>query len=252
MRYLGLDIATATGWAFFEDDELLERGTIQLIPGMELPQKLHYFHLELNNLLTRLQPEYCFIEDVILGISGAKTLAFLARLNGVAINTAFSILQEKVRLYTPTFWKSNSYDSLGGMAKKWQIQLAVIDHYCINITGTFDHIQSIIDENEKIIDQFKTDISNIREDINSNKSKLKRKRNPLTKDENNAVAIEIAKLETEYKQQKAAMKKTQQSFDKRMVAISNDIVAQTGFTDNIADACGVAYCGWKEIIQNDN
>ena len=107
MRYLGLDIATTTGWSYFEDESLVERGSIHILSQMDLPQRLHYFHLELKRVLEKMNPEWIFIEDVFLGISGAKTLAYLSRLNGVAINTAFEVLQENVKLYEPGYWKAN-------------------------------------------------------------------------------------------------------------------------------------------------
>jgi len=82
MRYFGLDIATTSGWVFLEEDRLIEKGTIQLLSQMDLPQKLYYFRLELKNILERLKPEWIFVEDVFLGISGARTLSYLSRLNG--------------------------------------------------------------------------------------------------------------------------------------------------------------------------
>jgi len=36
-----------------------------------------------------------------------------------------------------------------------------------------------------------------------------------------------------------------------MVKMSNDIAAQTGMTENICDACGIAYCGYLEM-QDDS
>jgi hypothetical protein len=92
---------------------------------------------------------------VFLGISGAKTLAYLARLNGVAINTCFEILQERVRLYEPAYWKANSFAGLNGQSKKWEIQLAVVNHYNIPITGNFDSISDKIREFELLIDSKK-------------------------------------------------------------------------------------------------
>ena len=251
MKYIGLDIATATGWSFFEDDKLIERGTIQLISGLELPQKLHYFHLELTNLLNRLQPEQCFIEDVILGISGAKTLAYLARLNGVAINAAFSVLQERVKLYEPTYWKAHSFPELGGMAKKWQIQLAAIKYYNLPITGNFDTIEKIVEEEEAGILVKKNLSKELRVKINKLKASVNGKRDPLTDDQKKQVKDEIKSTEAACTQAKYDAKKLQQQFDKRMVKMSNDISAQTGMTENICDSCGVALCGYKESnVQN--
>jgi Holliday junction resolvasome RuvABC endonuclease subunit len=247
MKYIGLDLATATGWAFFEDDNLLERGTIQLISGMELPQKLHYLHLELDNLLKRLEPEYCFIEDVILAISGAKTLAYLARLNGVAINTAFSVLQERVKLYDPPYWKAHSFEGLGGMAKKWQVQLAVINHYGISVTGNFDVIQNDVDKTNQEIELKKQAAKDHRGEINKLKAKLNRKRDPLDSSSKTAVRSVIKELEGACKKQKDDAKALQKAFDKKMVKVSNDIAAQSGMTENICDACGIAYCGYKDV-----
>jgi len=246
MKYIGLDIATATGWSYFEDGNLLERGTIQLIAGLDLPQKLHYFHLELTNLLTRLQPEQCYIEDVILGISGAKTLAFLARLNGVAINAAFSVLQERVKLYEPNYWKANSFPGLGGMAKKWQIQLAAIKYYNLPITGNFDTIEAIVQTEEADIEEQKQVSKDLRITINKLKASVNRKRDPLTDDQKTQVKSDIKNNEKLCLKAKADAKNLEKLFDKRMVKMSKDIAAQTGMTENICDACGVALCGYKE------
>ncbi len=247
MRYIGLDIATTTGWAYFKDDELLERGTIQLIPGMELPQKLHYFHIELSNILQRLELDYCFIEDVILGISGAKTLAYLARLNGVAINSAFLILQERVKLYEPTYWKAHSFDGLGGMAQKWEVQLAAIRHYNVSITGTFDTLYSDIDQTQKEIEDQKDVARDSRVQINKCKAQLNRKRDPLNDDMRKSIKCRIGELEKLCADSKDKAKSMKKAFDKKMAKVSNDIAAQTGFTENISDACGIAYCGFREM-----
>lgn len=247
MRYIGLDIATVTGWSFFEDDNLLERGSIQLISSMDLPQKLHYFHLELKHLIERLKPEFCFIEDVFLGISGAKTLAYLARLNGVAINTCFEILQERVRLYEPAYWKANSFNGLNGQSKKWEIQLAVIKHYNIPITGNFDLVTDKIQEFELLIESKKDYIKEKQKEISKYNSSLNRKRNPLSDIEKLDVNKNIIDNKKSISHEKSELKKLQQTFDKHMEKVKNDIAAQTGLTDNIADSCGIAYCGYKEV-----
>jgi Holliday junction resolvasome RuvABC endonuclease subunit len=244
---MGLDIATATGWSHFEDDRLLERGTIQLLPTMDLPQKLHYFHLELKHLLQRLKPEYCFIEDVFLGISGAKILAYLARLNGVAINTCFEILQEKIKLYEPTYWKSNSFPNLSGQAKKWEIQLAVIKHYNIPITGNFNSIFETVNSDLSLIDEKKEIIHRYQLEINKDKTSLNRKRNPLDEGMISSIKCKIKECEKICFSEKQEIKRLQKEFDKKMEKVKTDITAQTGFTENISDSCGIAYCGFKEI-----
>ena len=251
MRYIGLDIATTTGWASFEDEKLLERGSIQLIQGMDLPQKLHYFHLELKRVLERANPDWCFVEDVFLGISGAKTLAYLARLNGVAINASFEVLQQNVKLYEPNYWKANSFKGLSGQAKKWQIQLAAVRHFNLPITGNFEDIDRDIREQDQRIKIYKIKVDIERESLNKMKVSLVRKRNPLSDEEKKNIKMNIKISEEEIKSLKFALKRCETSFDKMMSKTSLDISAQTGMTDNICDACGIALCGYKEINENN-
>jgi Holliday junction resolvasome RuvABC endonuclease subunit len=248
--YVGLDIATATGWAFFENDRLIEKGTINILSQMELPQKLHYFHLELTNLLGRLRPERVFIEDVILGISGARILAFLARLNGVAINTAFEVVQDRVKLYDPTYWKSHSFDGLGGMAKKWQIQIAVIQHYNLPVTGDFSSLEKIVEEKKKIEDDLRSEWDVMRKRLVQIKSQMNRKRDPVSQDEKIYLDQQLKDVSKAILNIKRVLKEKEKEYDKKFSKISIDLAAQTGMTENICDACGVAYCGWKETIQN--
>jgi len=249
MKALGLDIASQTGWSCIEDGKLIDYGSIQVDGRMDLPQRLHYFHLELTRILNRIQPDWCFIEDVILGISGAKTLAYLGRLNGVAINSAFSVLQERVKLYSPTEWKANSFVGLSGMAKKWQIQLAVVKHFDIPITGDFNQIDQLIKDYEIQDESFKEKIQNHRVEINKLKASKVRKRNPLSDKEKKIVSENIKVLEKEVKELKISKKNTEKEFDKTMTKISLDISAQTGMTPDICDSCGVAICGIKNLEQ---
>ena len=248
MRYIGLDIATTTGWALLENDVLLERGTIQLISQMDLPQKLHYFHLELRSLLTRLQPEWIFIEDVILGISGAKTLAYLSRLNGVSIATSFEFLQERVKLYSPPYWKSHSFEGLGGMAKKWQIQLAAVKHYSLPITGNFSEIDKVLVSRDIVETQLRSETDIIRTRLNQLKSKYVRKKNPPNQNEMNELQDQMKDCVKAINNNKKILKDNEKKLDKTFAKISIDIAAQTGMTENICDACGVALCGYKETI----
>lgn len=250
--YIGLDIATATGWAFFDNDRLIEKGTINILSQMELPQKLHYFHLELKNLLTRLRPERVFIEDVILGISGARTLAYLARLNGVAINTSFEIVQDRVKLYDPTYWKSHSFNGLGGMAKKWQIQMAVIQHYNLPVTGDFSSLTKIVEEKKKMEDELHSEWDVMRKRLVQIKSQINRKRDPVSQDEKIYLEQQFKDTSKTISNIKRILKEKEKEYDKKFSKITIDLTAQTGMTENICDACGIAYCGYKETTQNGN
>ena len=252
MKYLGLDPATTSGWSFFENDRLLEKGSI-IIPGaMELPQKLHFFHLELKNLFSRLHPEYIFIEDVILGISGARTLAFLARLNGIAINAAFEIVQERVKVYDPTFWKSHSFDNLSGMAKKWQIQISVIKHYNLPVTGNFAVLDKVLAEKNDLENNLRSEWDILRKREQTIKSQIVRKRDPAGQDERIYLDKELKSTIASIANIKRILKEKEKEYDKKFTKLSMDLTAQTGMSDNICDSCGIAYCGYKEFTNATN
>lgn len=250
--YLGLDIATTTGWAFLEDDRLIEKGSIHLNSSMDMPQKLHFFHLELKNLLFRLRPERIFIEDVFLGISGAKTLAYLSRLNGVAINTAFEFVQERVKLYEPTYWKAHSFLGLNGAAKKWEIQLAVIAHYNIRVSGDFSAVSELISEKDEIEEKLRNEWDVLRKRMATIKSQLVRKRDPIGLDEKLYLELQLKETANTISNTKRLLNENEKLYDKKFTKISVDVTAQTGMSDNICDACGIAYCGYKETIANAN
>jgi len=248
MKSLGLDIASTTGWSIIENNILLDYGNIVLDGRMDLPQRLHYFHLEINRIVQKFQPDWCFIEDVILGISGAKTLSYLARLNGVAIDTVFSVLQDRVKLYPPTYWKSNSIVGLKGDSKKWEIQLAVLKHFGIHVTGNFQLISDTITSQENQLNFIKTSINDNRLIINKHKSNISKKRNPLSDEEKTKELKSISELELSISNLNKDKNNTEKSFDKIMNKISIDISAQTGMTPDICDSCGIAICG---ILENN-
>jgi Holliday junction resolvasome RuvABC endonuclease subunit len=246
MKYLGLDIASVTGWAFFEDDRLIDKGSIHIVSSMDLPQRLHFFQLELKNLLTRLQPQKVFLEDVILGISGARTLAYLARLNGAAICISFDIVQERMKLYDPTVWKKSCGLNLSGMAKKWQIQIAVIRHYNLPVTGNFDTINKVLAEKTDLESNLRMEWDILKKREQTIKSQMNRKRDPVGQDEKIYLDKELKKTIGCVANIKKTLKEKEKEYDKKFAKISIDLAAQTGITDNIADACGIARCGWLE------
>lgn len=96
MKILGLDIATNTGWCVLEDGKLLDYGMLNIPIEMNLFQRISFFESNLTKLINSHNPDYVAIEDVLLGISGAKTLAYLGRLNGIAISCAFKKVQNKI------------------------------------------------------------------------------------------------------------------------------------------------------------
>lgn len=246
-KILGLDISTCTGWALVEDQNLLDFGSIQINSRMNLPQKLNFLSLEIERIIERLHPDICAIEDVILGISGAKTLAYLARLNGVVINSCFSLMRDNIYLYEPTTWKANSVDNLKGSAKKWQVQLSVCKHFNIELSDQYEKSDILIKNQEKIISEYKNLVQHNREIINKLKNSIVRKRKPLTKREKNDATKQIRVLTSDITNTKKHQKESEKLLDKDMISISLDITAQTGLTTDICDACGIAICCQKEI-----
>jgi len=246
IRSLGLDISNVTGWCILDDDRLVDKGSIHLMSQMELPQKLHYFSVELQTIIDRFHPDWAFIEDVFLGISGVKILSYLARLNGVAISICFSVLQDRVKLYEPNYWKSHSFEGLLGTAKKWQIQLAVLKYYNLIDASQYDIsqdlIQSEISQND-LIEQSKQN-SLLLEDL---RKSINRKRNPLSEEEKEQAQIELDRsliVKTKLKQD---LKKLIFSYDKKITKGMLNLTSRTGITDNIADSIGIALCGYKEV-----
>jgi hypothetical protein len=182
-----------------------------------------------------------------LGISGARTLAFLARLNGIAINSAFEIVQERVKVYDPTYWKSHSYDGLGGMAKKWQIQIAVIRHYNLPVTGNFDTINKVLAEKTDLESNLRMEWDILKKREQTIKSQMNRKRDPVGQDEKIYLDKELKKTIGCVANIKKTLKEKEKEYDKRFAKISIDLTSQTAMSDNICDACGIAYCGYKEL-----
>lgn len=247
MICIGLDIASIIGWSVLEDGALKDYGTIQVNSNLDLPQRLHFVHLELTRLFERQKPEWCFIEDVLLGLSGVKILCYLSRLNGVAINSAYSYVQEKVKLYTPSYWKANSFNGLIGSAKKWQIQLAAIEHYKLPIVGNFDTVYNTISNFEKEINDEKEIIISLKKELENNKRSLISKRNPPTEDLKKTLQLRNATINHNIITAKKKEKTINTKFQKIMLQTCSDITAQTGLTPDICDSIGVALCGWKEL-----
>jgi len=246
MKILGLDISNTTGWSIIEGPRLIDRGIISLNTSMMLPQRLHYFHLELTRIIDKYKPDWVCIEDVFYGISGAKTLSYLARLNGVAIVSSFSQLQHNVKLYTPGHWKSQ-LNGLKGSAQKWEVQLEVLKHFKISVTGSFDRIYELVDLNDKTLSALKEFIQINRKEVDKLKREIARKRNPITEEEKISKRELINSFNLKIDNDKKAFKKTTNEFNKTMLKISTDIAAQTGMTNDICDSIGVALCGQKEL-----
>lgn len=246
-KYLGLDIATKTGFTILNDSGIETFGTINIDTVMNLPQRLNYLSNELNRLLETHKPDYCFIEEVIMGVSGPKTMRYLSRLNGVAIHTCYSILKDKVLLYEPSHWKKNSFPNLNGSSAKWQIQLECIRYFNIPIKLEFQEIDGFVESSQQAITEQSEYQKHLRQLIN--KGKVKKKKLTRSSDEWKNLNESMKAWETNIKESKLQAKKLKTEFLNEMKAISLDITAQTGMTEDVCDACGVALCGRTELTQ---
>jgi Holliday junction resolvasome RuvABC endonuclease subunit len=248
MKILGLDIASTTGWAVLEDDKLIDRGLIILDSKMDLSQKLRYFSIELFRVFEKYKVEWAFIEDVFLGISGAKTLAYLARLNGICLNVAFTYVKDNVKLFQPPYWKSNSFPELRGFATKWEVQLAAVKFFKMKLDVSF--YKSFMEKQQNYyieIDKIKNDLESKKKLISKYKADLNRKRNPLSS-ENQESFKKLIELETKYVLElKNGIIYTEKQLNKFMDKISIDITTQTGISQDIGDAIAIAVCGMREI-----
>jgi len=252
MKVIGLDIATHTGWAIIEVGEsslkLQDRGTIVLDSKMDLSQRLRYFSVELSRVLEIHKPEWAFIEDVLLGMSGAKTLAYLARLNGVALNTCFTFLKDNVKLFQPAYWKKNSFPKLNGSAAKWEVQLASTEFFNFQLEKSF-HESFLLRQKgfENELSFAKNNLDLKKRSVLKYKNDIQRKRNPLTAAEIDQTKELIKQEESIITEIKSKIISLEKDLDKYMTKISVDISAQTGISPDIADASGVALCGLREL-----
>lgn len=224
--FMGLDIATKTGYSILEDGVLKSYNSININPEMNLPQRLAFLSTEITRLLDNHKPDYCCIEEVIMAMSGPKVMRYLSRLNGVAIQTCYSILKDSVMLYEPSHWKKNSFPDLNGSSPKWQIQLACIKYFNISVqTLSIEEVVNYVSTTEKSIEDKKEEIRNFK--------KLLKKQ---------------PEISTSIDQKKSEIKLQEKQFDLKMKQISLDIVSQTGMTEDICDSCGIALCGYKETV----
>lgn len=239
-KVLGLDIASSTGWCILEDGKLSKYGVITIPSQMNIFQRLKFFENNLIQIINDNKPNEVHIEDVILGISGAKTLAYLGRLNGVAISVCYNRVGDNIKLYTPTTWKANSFKGLNGMAKKAEIQIAVIRHFQL---VPEDELQEII----KPLSEFNNQDQILKEQLDQ----LKKKLATITKVHNRSktTALEKSSLKTEMDETgkqitelKKTIKKRAKEIDSIYNKVSISLTAKCGLTADVSDSIGIAYC----------
>lgn len=250
MKILGLDIATHTGYSVLEDGKLTNYGVIDLPQEMNLFQRLSFFENNLNQILNTHNPDYVAIEDILLGISGVKTLAYLGRLNGVAISCCYKKVQNNIELMMPSEWKANSFDGLNGTSKKIDVQISVCKH--------FNLIQlDVLNEITKPLNNANIDLSNIQEKIKNLTQDTKKYIAFLSRKRNGPKDTDRAAFEKVIRDNKEAInaykkyiQDSTKTVDKLYKNVSLEIMSRCGLTQDVSDSIGVAYCLYKKLAQN--
>lgn len=252
MRVLGLDLATCSGYSLIEDGNLSNYGMINIPTEMNLFQRIEFFENNLTKILNDYSPDYVAIEDVIMGLSGVKTLVYLARLNGLALACCCKKVQSNIALYTPSEWKSNSFDGLNGNSKKYEIQIAVCRHFKLideNLLKEICQPLSSISDNSSII---KKNMDILRQDTVKYIAFLNRKRNGCKTDEDKkSFENKIKENKETIKQYKTLLEQTKKNIEKVYKGVSLGIMSKCGLTCDVSDSVGVAYCLWKKLNQKE-
>lgn len=240
MKILGLDIASNTGWCILEDSKLVKYGMISIPSEMNIFQRLKFFENNLAQILNENKPDEVHIEDVILGISGARTLAYLGRLNGIAISICYNSVGDRIKLYTPTTWKSHSFPELTGMAKKAEIQIAVIKHFNLINKEDLDLIIKPLNDFNSEDSSLKEQCDIIKKRIDTYKKILNRKKTEER---------EKSKLKESILIDNNALKELKKNLDRRKKEIENiykqvsiSLTAKCGLTSDVSDSIGIAFC----------
>ena len=240
MTILGLDIASNSGWSLLKDGKLETHGVITIPSEMNLFQRIKFFENNLIQILNDNNPDEVHIEDVILGISGAKTLAYLGRLNGVAISVCYNKVGDKIKLYTPTTWKANTFPGINGMAKKAEIQIAVIRHIkLIEESELLPIIKPLTDFNNED-NNIKQNLEILKKKINTFKQVIFRKKS--SDSEKIEAKTSLKTLEDQLKDLKKLVNKRKKDIDNVYKQVSISLTAKCGLTSDVSDSIGIALC----------
>lgn len=252
MRILGLDIATDTGWCIIDDDKMVKYGVIHIPSKMNLCQRLSFFEMNLKQILNDNDINFCCIEDLIMGVSGVKTLSYLGRLGGVALLTCYNKVGNNIKLYGPGEWKAHSFPGINGQAKKVDVQIAVCKFFklikeddLINITKPLDTIKDDFTE-------INNTIKSLKSQVQKDKSFLVRKRNgPASEQEKKSYINRIKDYQNEIVRLETLVNARKNEIDSIYDSVSLNISSVCGLTTDASDAAGIATCGYNEILKRN-
>lgn len=247
LKILGIDPATNLGWAYLEDKKLIDYGTVNCNLNLDIKQKIVFYKNSITKIIKNLQPDYIFVEDVILCISGVKTLIYLTRINSAVL---MSLLEEydssKIYLIEPGKWKSENYLNLNGNSKKFEVQKEVCKFFNLIEEKELEEKLEILNHFEKEnldlkkrIYILKTKNEYLKKDIN------RKKINVLSESEKKESEEKIVENNKEIKRLNLELKEKTKLYNKEGNNITKFILYKTNLTEDICDAISIALHGFK-------
>ena len=145
MRILALDQSSRiTGWAVFDEDQLIGYGKINLSKEIEIGERLHTLRNSVRDLIKELKIDKVILEDIYMDgqrVNNVQTFKVLAEVFGVLFELCVD-LKIPVEAVLAGTWKSTL--NIKGKTRPEQKQAAqawVLDYY--NIKATQDEVDAI-------------------------------------------------------------------------------------------------------------
>jgi len=242
MKILGIDPSTSTGWSLLEDGKVIKYGIIKL-EKVSIGERLLTVSKSIKKIIKETKPDLIAVEDIIMAISGVKTLTLLARISGCIIKECYEEVGDNITLFTPSQWKKNSIPGLKGNATKWQIQLGVITHFSFIDKQNLYIINDIIEKELLIQNDIKDDIKILKNKHNQLKKKSRKKHI----DEDSSCVDMRQQLEKKIISKKKFLKNIEKSSKKEFIKVGKQITELTNINEDIADSICIAYAKSLQI-----
>lgn len=128
MRILAFDQSTQkTGWAVFDDGQLVESGVCDLHKEKDVNVRLQALWQYAIDLVQRWEPNLVVAENVSLQNPNVKTIVELARVQGLLQAAAYSLpVAEPVTYYMPATWRKAVGIQTGRGIKRADLKKAAI------------------------------------------------------------------------------------------------------------------------------
>ena len=235
MKILGIDPASTTGWSLLEENKLQDFGSIQCPSSFSTPMRMKFYYDEIKRLIQRTNPEYCSIEDAILGISGVKTLVYLARLSAMAILACTEeVGVDNVHMYMPAEWKRRTNLAITNHSKKWEIQWMICSYCDVMDIATFQELSPVKEEFLIEINNKSSDFDNLSaEKISLDQDLGRKKRNVLEGEERKEAEERLKEVKSKLSLIKKEKKKIEDDMNKKMSEVSDKIFYQTGISSDM-------------------